>query len=164
MAPGAVNVSPPKPIAKEPGDPDWLVRTKPPQDVAPDPLPKPPPGMPEAPIGMCIGSPQESYCPSSLAQFRDRDWPNAWRGDYQGGRNVAFCLTTGCNGAVMQNPIQGCAWRIVVQLSGDPQVDPTDTMAFKGECGRLDAASFAAAELQAENIFPRVHKRPLPQV
>lgn len=83
----------------------------------------------------------------------------AWKGDYQAQRNVAFCLSDGCDGMLIPNRSLGCAWRIIIIGSGSPKVDSTDTGNLKVYCSRLDAAERSAAQAQAAAIFRAVYKR-----
>ena len=100
----------------------------------------------------------EKDCKASLAQFR-KWFPLAMRGDYQGQRNVAFCLSRGCDGAVFQRPITGCAWRMVIVGSGSPKVDSTDTANLKNECGKLDEVDRQAAAAQATTLMAKIPRR-----
>lgn len=88
-----------------------------------------------------------------------KDYEKATRGDYQGQRNVSFCLSTGCtefyNQSIRPNPILGCAWRYVILESGHLSVDDTDTQNLKVFCGPqyLDKAGLSAAEAQANRLL-----------
>jgi hypothetical protein len=84
------------------------------------------------------------------------DAPFAYRGVYQAERNLAYCLSTGCDGAVQPNPILGCAWRIVITSSGSPKVDQTDTDNLETECGRLSSVERDAAQSQATQLSKHV--------
>jgi hypothetical protein len=118
---------------------------------------------PRAPVtGLCPPGRDEQLCQTTRAQFEQKDWPRAWGGDYQGQRNVAYCSYTGCDGAVQVNKVLACAWRQVIQVSGDPDVGQLDLDQQKTECGALDDAGRAAARAQAQQIFTAVYKRPMP--
>lgn len=121
-----------------------------------------PKGSGVAPVGSCAFAAPETYCEATLIQFRDRDWPGAWRGRYQAMRNVAYCLAGGCGPAVQPNALQGCAWRMVIQISGDPEVNTLDGVSMKQDCSNLDEAGLLAAEQQAKSIFKTVYRRPAP--
>jgi hypothetical protein len=97
-------------------------------------------------------------------QRMETDNKKAWHGDYQGQRNVAYCLGYGCDGLVFINKSLGCAWRIIIIGSGSPRVDNTDISNIKLDCGRLNAAENSAAHAQAEAIFRAVYGRELPPV
>ncbi len=74
-------------------------------------------------------------------------------GDYQAQRNVAYWLSGGYNGALPQNPVLACAWRIVILESGSTKVDATDVSNKKVYCDkRLDADGINAARAQAKTL------------
>lgn len=100
---------------------------------------------------LCAHRPETALCEADRAEFRQA-FAAAHRGDYQGQRNVAFCLETGCHGAVRPNPTLACAWRTVILLSGSPRVDGTDRSNHRLACGRLDRLDIATAEAQAKRI------------
>ncbi|UYO38577.1 hypothetical protein KQX62_17915 [Rhodopseudomonas palustris] len=100
----------------------------------------------------------DTWCNISLKQFR-KWYPLAWRGDYQGQRNIAFCLRDGCDGAIRTNPITGCAWRMVIVASGSPKVDSSDTLNLKTDCGKLDAVEREAASAQAARMLAKIQRR-----
>ncbi len=99
---------------------------------------------------------------TSNCDYTKQAWPNdyekAKKGDYQGQRNVAFCLSTGCDGAIRQNKILGCAWRFVILESGHLSVDSSDTTNLKYYCGpeNVDTAGRAAAEAQARRLIKMI--------
>lgn len=102
----------------------------------------------------CASSRNPANC-----EYTKTSWPEDYRGaisgDYQGQRNVAFCLSTGCDGAIRINKILGCAWRFVILESGHLSVDMTDTSNLKYFCGpeNVDKAGLTAAEAQAKRLL-----------
>jgi hypothetical protein len=109
----------------------------------------------------CESASDVPACKYALQTFR-KDYPKALKKDYQAQRNVAFCLSTGCDGAVYKNPIQGCAWRMIILGSGKKQVDESDTGSYGIYCKRLDKDAFKAARIRADNLFYQIYGRPLP--
>lgn len=99
----------------------------------------------------CVDPAQKQICDASKSDFK-KWFPRAYKGDYQGQRNVAFCLYDGCDGSVMQNKPLSCAWRMVILLSGSNQVDATDQNSFRLACGKLDTAEMITAKAQAERL------------
>lgn len=85
-------------------------------------------------------------------------------GVYQGQRNVAFMLGTRTAG-VSLNPIQACAWRMVIISAGHSQVDPSDTANLNFACGRLSETEAGAARRRAAVISRDIASAPtrLPQ-
>lgn len=120
--------------------------------------------VPAAPVrAFCMqGGDDEKICEANILEFEKKNWPRAWGGDYQGQRNVAYCLAEGCTDAVPINKVLACAWRQVIQMSGDIQVGPGDLKNLEIDCFSLDADSRAAARAQAESIFRTIYKRPMP--
>lgn len=127
------------------------------------PAGKPIPSYDDQVRAFCPSGENEKWCEATLATFKAKDWPGAWRGDYQGQRNVSYCLSTGCDGAVKENGVGGCAWRIIIMASGSPKVDDTDTQNHKLYCGRLTDVERAAAHAQAEQTFSAIYGRKLPK-
>lgn len=103
-------------------------------------------------LGTCISASNEASCKADRQQFA-KEYQEAYKGNYQAQRNAAYCLSTGCDGAVRQNKILGCAWRIVIVTSGSPKVDSSDTANLKHNCGQLSEVEFIAAKTQASNII-----------
>lgn len=83
----------------------------------------------------------------------------AYKKDYGDQRNLAFCLSTGCDEAIVPNVVAGCAWRIVILASGSADVDDSDLANFKFECGRLTEIQLATAKVRATALFKTVYKR-----
>ena len=90
-----------------------------------------------------------------------KDYADAISGGYQGQRNVSFCLSTGCENAVVVNKMLGCAWRFVILESGHLQADSTDVANARHYCGpeNVDTGELAAAEAQARAILKKLGVR-----
>lgn len=111
------------------------------------------------PVSSCMSA--DPMCETSRAElFVSSKY--AYQGVYQAQRNLAFCLSDGCYGAVIPNQNLSCAWRIVIAASGDPQVDDLDVASLKSCLSRLDAAGLAVARTRAAAIFKTVYKRSIP--
>ncbi|CAH0339583.1 hypothetical protein [Rhizobium sp. CECT 9324] len=95
----------------------------------------------------------KSSCAYTL-QTWESTYGSAIKGDYQEQRNVSFCLTTGCDLAIRQNKVLGCAWRMVILESGHLTMDDTDVANFNLYCGPqfVDSAGVTAARAQADQI------------
>jgi hypothetical protein len=89
---------------------------------------------------------------------------NALAGNYTAQRNAAYCLKTAkCEGVIFPRLIEACAWRIVILGSGHHWVNETDIENYQDECvSSLPAQERGAALAQAEQLFKRIYKRPLP--
>ena len=105
---------------------------------------------------------QLRVCDGSQQQFKT--WfPRAYQKDYQGQRNVSFCLADGCDGAVQVNKPLGCAWRLVILASGSPKVDSTDTGFFDSRCRKFSEAETLQMKSQADALYRQIYKKPLPK-
>jgi hypothetical protein len=89
---------------------------------------------------------------------------NALAGNYTAQRNAAYCLKTAkCEGVIFPRMIEACSWRIVILGSGHHWVNETDIENYQDECvSSLSAQEQGAALAQAEQVFKRIYKRPLP--
>ncbi len=83
----------------------------------------------------------------------------AYKKDSGDQRNLAFCLSTGCDGAIVMNASLGCAWHIVILASGSAELTDSDVSNFKVECGKIPPAQLATAKAQAAALFRTVYKR-----
>jgi hypothetical protein len=98
-------------------------------------------------------------CTTDECRFTRETWAENYAGaianEYQGQRNVSFCLSTGCDGAVKVNTMLGCAWRFVILERGHFEADASDTANLKHFCGSefLDKAGRSAAEAQAKRVL-----------
>lgn len=86
----------------------------------------------------------------------------AYEGIYTAQRNVAFCLTYGCDRAVITKRTLGCAWRIVILASGSPFVDSSDVENLRHCLEGLDAIERATMRRQAVQLFQTIYDEPLP--
>jgi hypothetical protein len=89
---------------------------------------------------------------------------NALAGNYTAQRNAAYCLKTAkCEGVIFPRMIEACSWRIVILGSGHHWVNETDIENYQDKCASsLSAQEQGAAFAQAEQLFKRIYKRPLP--
>lgn len=81
----------------------------------------------------------------------------AYKGDYQAQRNIAFCLFTGCQGAVIVDKALSCAWRTVILAAASSEVDATDTSNLQACKNDLTPTENAAAISRAGNLFKTVY-------
>jgi hypothetical protein len=115
-------------------------------------------GIPTAPIsGFCAD--ETSSCVSDRADFANNQWPKAYSGDYQAQRNVAFCLSDGCYGAVQVNKLAACAWRRVILASGHDGVEDGDVRNMKLDCGTLDPLTQEVSSVRAKKLIEEIERR-----
>ena len=101
-------------------------------------------------LDRCSGE-RAADCRDAVMMFRAAV-PKALQGDYQAQRNVAYCLFTGCHGAVRKHPATACAWRIVLLGSAHFRADSGDVSNWRNECGRLDRLTWQTAAGQASRL------------
>jgi len=73
-------------------------------------------------------------------------------GNYQAQRNYSFAISE-------RNPVQSCAWRIVVIESGHKNADQTDISNLKVYCNKLDEVTIYAAQKQAKTLLSEINSR-----
>ncbi|OLP42930.1 hypothetical protein BJF95_00865 [Rhizobium oryziradicis] len=83
----------------------------------------------------------------------------AYRGLYQAQRNLAYCLDSGCSGAITPNLQLSCAWRIVVLASAHVDADDTDIMNLQICLRKSNPMQIAAAKAQAARLFKVVYNK-----
>lgn len=105
----------------------------------------------------CSESPQKDDCFYAVVTW-PREYSNAIAGGYQGQRNISYCFSTGCYGAIRKNLMLGCAWRIVIIQSGHLQLDSGDVSNRQHYCGRalISAEEEIAAAAQARRIMDMI--------
>lgn len=97
--------------------------------------------------------------PDSAIEFQKLE-RGALAGNYQDQRNLAYWLSGGYGGAAPLNPIQACAWRLVILSSGDRRVDEGDVSNKQLYCDkRLDKNAQQAAKAEAEKLTDQIKKR-----
>lgn len=113
----------------------------------------------------CIGVANTAWCETNRDKVMAPQFRKAFAGDYQSQRNVSYCLAeqSACDGAMTYNRPLGCAWRIVILLSGSARVDATDTGFFDAWCRRaLSVDERAVSMAQAGALYQRIYRKPLP--
>jgi hypothetical protein len=101
----------------------------------------------------CSQSSDATHCEDARKSWI-ADFNDAIAGQYQAQKAVAYCLSTGCDGAIKTDPMLGCAWRKVAIGPADANGDAGDAASLKQYCGRpyLDAAGERAAEAEARTL------------
>jgi hypothetical protein len=98
-------------------------------------------------------------CNRSADPDRCRDNRDTWAaayasavgGSYDSQKTVALCLSTGCDAAVVEEHILGCAWRHVILATKHPRTADADRAAVETFCSAnmLDNADRQTARDQA---------------
>jgi hypothetical protein len=113
----------------------------------------------------CSGD-EAGTCEMNMAAFQ-KDYVLALRGDYLAQQNVAACLQSpskySCPG-VVENTQMSCVWQIVMLASGDSRVSRSDIVGYQRGCAAGRTSTEAAVNhAQADALFQRIYRRPLPQ-
>lgn len=93
---------------------------------------------------------------------RDFMWATnpSWERLLEGQRNIAACLSTGCDGDVVPQPMLACAWSRVVLRSGHPTIQAEDVNREQRICGALDSdAERDTADAQATRLLSMLNVR-----
>ena len=109
----------------------------------------------------CAVSKDPEWCRTNKKQFF-AVYPMAFAGDYQAQRNVAFCLQTGCDGAVEIFRPEGCAWRAVILLSGSTDVDDSDVVNYETCISDLEQKPRDYVKFRATELFKAIYDRDIP--
>jgi len=111
-------------------------------------------GLPNPPLVSCGLAADETLCRFEQLRFI-REWKEAYAGDYGAQRNVAYGLSRHTEG-VVQNRVQGCAWRAVILNAAHPEADEGDVSNFETECSALTPSARTAADAQAARIVATI--------
>lgn len=110
----------------------------------------------QLPLGFCADD--DELCNLQSASTL-KDLKAAYKKNYGAQRNVAFCLSTGCDGGVQINETLGCAWRIVILASGSLEIQSGDHSHLKICLNKMDGAQLATAKAQAASLYRTIYKR-----
>ncbi|WP_157747788.1 hypothetical protein [Cohaesibacter sp. ES.047] len=87
------------------------------------------------------------------------DLKQAYDGDFQAQRNLAYCLESGCDAALFLNKTLSCAWRIVILASGHVEITDVDVANLEICTAGLDGASLSVTKGQAARLFEVIYGR-----
>lgn len=101
----------------------------------------------------CSQSSNAAGCKDTRATWTT-NFDDAIGGKYQAQRNVSYCLSTGCDGAIRIDATLGCAWRQIAIETGHRQGDDSDASSLKQYCGRayVDEVGERAADAEAQTL------------
>ncbi|MBD9390156.1 hypothetical protein IB237_23425 [Agrobacterium sp. AGB01] len=108
---------------------------------------------------ICMVTSNDELCDATKLHFKS-DWQNAIAGSYEAQRNIAFCLSTGCDGAVTVNPVDACAWRMVIQASPAKRQD-TELQSYRQDC-KLSNIDRRKALALAEEMYQAIYNKQMP--
>lgn len=114
-----------------------------------------PAGVPAPPVSAICTT---ELCETVRVQMSKSDWPNAWRGDYEAQRNVAFCYSDGCQGAFRTSKIDSCAWSSIVVALNVNEAQDGDIANLDLACSELSEAGRLTAARKAEEIELQIGK------
>lgn len=105
-------------------------------------------------IDTCDTAKDVPYCQYTRTKIQEQ-LLLAKQGDYQARRNVGYCLSSGCDGAVVIDKVEACAWRIVVMNQNSADAGVGDRGNFDLDCGRLSANDRRAADARVKALTTR---------
>ncbi|UVD57672.1 hypothetical protein NE852_05560 [Rhizobium sp. Pop5] len=106
-------------------------------------------------------------CPSGEKQATCERWVKdfktavelAYKGNHGAQATVAFCLSTGCHGAVIKDRVASCSWHLVIANSGSTTV--LDRSNTRNTCRPMTASQKDEARALASDLVQKIYKRPL---
>ena len=81
----------------------------------------------------------------------------AHKGDHGAQVTVAFCLSTGCHGAVAIDRVASCSWHLVIANSGAATV--LDGSNHRNTCRPMTAAEKDEARALSSDLVRKIYKR-----
>lgn len=99
----------------------------------------------------CSLSAEPAHCRTTRDTWIDT-YHKATLGNYQSQHTVAICLSTGCDGAITESRMFGCAWQQTIAGSRHPEYTAADKDEVAKFCGQewLDNADRQTARDQAD--------------
>ncbi|MBW8791432.1 hypothetical protein HFO93_14020 [Rhizobium leguminosarum] len=83
----------------------------------------------------------------------------AYKGDHGAQVTVAFCLSTGCHGAVAIDKVASCSWHLVIANSGVATV--LDASNLRNTCRPMTPAEKDQARASSRDLVQKIYKRPM---
>ncbi|NNH66874.1 hypothetical protein [Rhizobium laguerreae] len=83
----------------------------------------------------------------------------AYKGDHGAQVTVAFCLSTGCHGAVAIDKVASCSWHLVIANSGAATV--LDASNLRNTCRPMTPAEKDQARASSRDLVQKIYKRPM---
>lgn len=105
-------------------------------------------------LDTCGAAKDVPYCQHTRTKIQEQ-LRQAMQGDYQARRNVGYCLSSGCDGAVVIDKVEACAWRIIVLNENSADAGVGDRGNFDLDCGRLNATDRQAADGRVTTLATR---------
>lgn len=106
----------------------------------------------------CLDASDRTWCEQRLIWYNTM-LPKAKNGDYIAQREVSFCLSSGCAGAVPIDQVEACAWLNIIELQ--KQGDATDTHNLRSTCSALDDNQRNEAKTRTDSILASMPRKGL---
>jgi len=106
----------------------------------------------------CLPGDKQRHCERWVKDFKTA-MDLAYKGDHGAQVTVAFCLSTGCHGAVAIDKVASCSWHLVIANSGTTTV--LDSSNTRITCRPMTAAEKDEARALASDLVQKIYKRPL---
>jgi len=106
----------------------------------------------------CLPGDKQRHCERWVKDFKTA-MDLAYKGDHGAQVTVAFCLSTGCHGAVAIDKVASCSWHLVIANSGAATV--LDSSNTRNTCRPMTPAEKDEARALASDLVQKIYKRPL---
>jgi hypothetical protein len=104
----------------------------------------------------CLPGEKQGHCERWVKDFKTA-MELAGKGDHGAQVTVAFCLSTGCHGAVAIDKVASCGWHLVIANSGAATV--LDGSNLKNTCRPMTPAEKDQARVLSRDLVQKIYKR-----
>ncbi|RFB97248.1 hypothetical protein B5K11_04925 [Rhizobium leguminosarum bv. trifolii] len=106
----------------------------------------------------CLSGEKPGHCERWVKDYRTA-MELAQKGDHGAQVTVAFCLSTGCHGAVPIDKVASCSWHLVIANSGAATV--LDGSNLRITCRTMTPAEKDQARALSADLVRKIYKRPM---
>ncbi|MBX4927797.1 hypothetical protein [Rhizobium binae] len=103
-------------------------------------------------------TPGKAHCERWSEEFK-KALALAQKGDHAGQQTVAFCLSTGCHGAIAVDRVASCSWHLLILDSGAATV--LDRSNLRNTCRPMTPAQKDEARALAGELVRKIYQREL---
>ncbi|ARM87316.1 hypothetical protein RHEC894_CH00975 [Rhizobium sp. CIAT894] len=106
----------------------------------------------------CQPGGKQAHCERWVKDFKTA-LDLAHKGDHGAQVTVAFCLSTGCHGAVGIDRVASCSWHLLIANSGAATV--LDGSNLRNTCRPMTPAEKDQARALSRDLVQKIYKRPM---
>ncbi|ACI53924.1 conserved hypothetical protein [Rhizobium leguminosarum bv. trifolii WSM2304] len=104
----------------------------------------------------CLSGEKQGHCERWVKDYKTA-MEQAQKGDHGAQVTVAFCLSTGCHGAVTIDRVASCSWHLVIANSGAATV--LDSSNLRNTCRPMTPAEKDQARALSSDLVKKIYKR-----